>query len=392
MKRSHIIVLLVIYLAFIALGLPDALLGAAWNLVRADLSLPIGAIGFVTMFSYALTMVATFVAPQVLHSIQTKHITFFSILMTGTALILMSRVTAFYQILLLAIPIGLGAGAIDLSLNHYTAVHYKPSHMSYLHAFYGIGVTFGPYIMSITLRDTSWRLGYVYVGLLLFAIALTVLLTISSWEEETEEHREEHHSKIPIKTVLLQKGVFLSLGIFLLYVHVETLLGVFIATYAFESKGVGYGDDALFTTMYFLALSIGRILSGILTNKLHSNQLILLGEIIMLFGAVMLMIPGLSMYYYLGSVFLIGLGSGPVFPGMMSMNNHNFDKRTMSRVMSLQMMVGYLGFGLLTPLMIQIFQYTTVEIYPYIVFIMTVILLLITIKFLRYKLHIKQER
>jgi fucose permease len=392
MKRKQIIVLLIIYLAFIALGLPDALLGSAWPLVMSDLTLPIGAIGFVTMFSYALTMLSTFLAPQVLHKVQTKNITFFSILMTGTALILMSRTTAFYQILLLAIPLGMGAGAIDLSLNHYTAVHYKPSHMSYLHAFYGLGVTIGPYIMSLTLRDRSWRLGYVYVGLLLFAIALSVLLSMPAWDEETEEQREEHHSKMSLQSVLSQKGVLLSLAIFLLYVHVETLLGVFIATFAFESKGVSYGDAALFTTMYFLALSVGRIVSGILTHKLHSNTLIWLGEAIMVLGAILLLIPGGTIYYYMSSVFLIGLGSGPVFPNMMSMNVHNFDKRTMSRVMSLQMMVGYLGFGLMTPLMIQIFQYTTVELYPYIVLVMTGLLVVVTTLFLRYKLHIKQER
>lgn len=392
MRRNQFIVLVIIFLAFIALGLPDALLGAAWPLVRADLTLPIGAIGFVTMFSYALTMFSTFLAPQVLHKVQTKSITFFSILMTGTALILMSRVTAFYQILLLAVPLGMGAGAIDLSLNHYTAVHYKASHMSYLHAFYGIGVTFGPFIMSRTLQDRSWRLGYIYVGLLLFAIAFSVLISMPSWEEETDEQREEHHSKMSLKSVLQQKGVLLSLAIFLLYVHVETLLGVFIATFAFESKGVEYDEAALFTTAYFLALSVGRIASGVLTHKLHSNTLIWLGEVIMVLGAVLLLIPGGSMYYYLISVFLIGLGSGPVFPNMMSMNAHNFDKRTMSRVMSLQMMIGYLGFGLMTPLMIQIFQYTTVEAYPYVVLAMIGLLSIVSILFLRYKLHIKQER
>jgi len=392
MKRKHIIVLIVIYLAFVALGLPDALLGSSWNMVREELTMPLGAIGFVTFFSYILTMFATFFAPQVLAKAQTKHVTFFSILMTGSALILMSRATAFYQIVLLAIPLGMGAGAIDLSLNHYTAVHFKASHMNYLHSFYGLGVTFGPMIMAYTLSENAWRLGYVYVGLLLWVIAFTVMLSFKNWDEETVEHREEHHSKRTIKSVLAQKGVKHSLLIFLCYVHIESFLGVFVASYAYLHLKVGYSEAALFTMTYFLALTIGRLFSGFLSHNVHPNKLILFGELLMVVGGILLLLPGLPIVFYYLAVGFIGVGSGPVFPNMMHMNPHNFNKQAMSRIMSLQMIVGYLGFGLLTPIMGQVLQYTSITIYPYVIVGLSVVLLLITIQFFGYQLHKTNEK
>lgn len=391
MKLKHIIVLSIVYLAFIALGLPDALLGSSWNMVREDLSMPLGAIGFVTFFSYILTMVATYNAPRVLSLFQTKQIVFISVITTGTALILMSQASAFYLIVLLAIPLGLGAGAIDLSLNHYVAVHFKASHMNYLHSFYGLGVTFGPLIMSYTLRDDSWRLGYIIVGSVLLFIALCILVSFRFWDKETVEHREEHHSNTSLKQILTQKGVKHSLAIFLIYVHIESLLGVFIASYIFISKDVSYATAALFTMTYFLALTIGRILSGVLSDRLHPNGLIIIGELLMLLGGILLFFDDQSTLYYFICVGLIGVGSGPVFPNMMHMNPYNFKQSMMSKIMSIQMVFGYLGFGILTPLMGQLFQYTTIELYPIIVIALTILLLLITYQFLRFNLHHKQK-
>jgi fucose permease len=381
-----------VYLAFIALGLPDALLGSSWNLVREDLSMPLGAIGLVTFFSYILTMFATFSAPRVLSRVQTKQVTFVSILFTGSALLLMSQVTAFWQIVLLAIPLGMGAGAIDLSLNHYTAVHFKASHMNYLHSFYGLGVTFGPMVMAWTLQDESWRLGYQLVGFLLLGIALVVGLSHRAWDEETIEHRNEHHARIPIKEVLAQRGVLASLVIFLLYVHIESLLGVFVASFAFLRLGAGYAEAALFTMTYFLTLTIGRIASGLLSNRLHPNRLILVGEFGMVIGAVVLLIPGQALFHYHMGVALLGIGSGPVFPNMMYMNPHNFEKRTMSRVMSLQMMIGYIGFGILTPLMGQVFDWTTIAWYPFIALAWSVLLLVVTLRFFALKLSSQTKK
>ncbi|QMS84631.1 MFS transporter [Candidatus Xianfuyuplasma coldseepsis] len=389
MKRKAIIVLFVIYLAFIALGLPDALLGSAWNLTRDELGVSVGSIGIITLISYILTMIATYNAPAILKHVQTKTVTFISIVLSSLALLAISQINSFYQIILFAIPLGISAGAIDMSLNHYIAVHFKASHMSYLHSFYGLGVTFGPLIMAKTLENNSWRNGYIVVGILLLVIAVAMLLSFPFWDEETKEHRDEHHTHHSLKSILQTKGVKHSLAIFLIYVHIESLLGVFIASYVYEIKGFSYSEAALATMSYFLALTLGRIMSGILSDKLHPNILIISGEIVMLLGSLLLLLPLNNIYLIYLFVGLIGLGSGPVFPNMMHMNPSNFDKQKMSKIMSLQMVIGYLGFGLITPLMGQVFDLVSINIYPYITTIMSFVLLIITVQLIQFKLHIK---
>ncbi|MDX9692431.1 MAG: MFS transporter, partial [Acholeplasmataceae bacterium] len=148
MKKKAILLLIVIYISFIALGLPDALLGSAWNYIRSDLKVSLGTLGIMTFIVYLMSIIATYNAPRLLRFFETKKITFISVFLTGVALVIMSQVTSFYQMLFFALPLGMGAGAIDVSLNHYLAKNYQARHMSYLHSFYGIGVTVGPTIMA----------------------------------------------------------------------------------------------------------------------------------------------------------------------------------------------------------------------------------------------------
>lgn len=389
MKIRLLLLLLIIYLAFVALGLPDALMGSAWNLVREEMNVQLGAIGFVTIIAYFMTMLSTSFAPRLLRHIDTKWVTFVSIILTGSSLLLISQMTQFYQMVFLAIPLGVGAGAIDLSLNHYVAIHYKASHMSYLHSFYGLGVTIGPSIMAYTLRDNSWRIGYVIVGLVLLAIALLVFLSFPLWESETQTEKEERHDPVPFKETIRTKGVKHSLSIFLIYVHIESLAGVYIASYYFLIKHVSYAEAALFTTIYYLGLFLGRVLSGIFSDTLHPNTLIRIGEGFMVLAGLMMFINSSSLWIYYVTVGLLGLGSGPVFPNMMYMNPKNFDQRKMSRIMSLQMAIGYVGFGALTPFMGLLFQETTIAIYPIVITIWSVVLFLITYQFISFKLSTK---
>ena len=360
-----ILLLSVIYLSFIALGLPDALLGSAWNLVREDLNVSLGTLGIMTVIVYIMSIISTYNAPRLLRLFQTKWVTFISITFTGTALIVMSQVNAFYQMLFFAIPLGIGAGAIDVSLNHYLAKNYKASHMNYLHSFYGIGVTLGPSIMASTLQNNSWRIGYIIVGTILVVIAFIVLLSFKLWRKETNEEKT-HHEHINLKDALKIKKVINSLIIFLLYVHVESLLGAWIASYAYLEKHVTYAVAALFTTTYYLGLTLGRLISGLIANKVSSKTLIIVGIIIMYISALLLLFNYNSIAYYFIIIGLLGIGSGPIFPNMMFLNNSKFTQKHLSKVISLQMVIGYMGFGLLTPLAGLIFDQISIGLYPYV--------------------------
>ncbi|MGD9909758.1 MAG: sugar MFS transporter [Candidatus Izemoplasmatales bacterium] len=385
MKKKNfapILLLVVIYLAFIALGLPDAILGSAWNLVRMDLQVSLGTLGIMTVMVYIFSVLSTFNAPRILRLLETKKVVFISILFTGVALLLISRVSAFYQMLFFAIPLGIGAGAIDVSLNHYLASNYKATHMNYLHTFYGIGVTLGPSVMAFTLKNNSWRIGYVVVGSILLIIALIVFVSFKLWKEQSEEERSELHTPISTKEIVKTKGVIASILIFLFYVHIESLGGVWISSYYFETKSITYSDAALFTMTFYLALTIGRFLSALLSHVVKPNTLILLGESLIVLSGALMFIKVNQIEVYYAVVFLFGLGCAPVFPNMMYMNSQNFDKSKMSKVISLQMAFGYIGFGLLTPLAGLLFEKINISIYPIFILLVSSLILGMTIRFI----------
>jgi fucose permease len=384
------LLLAIIYVSFIALGLPDALLGSAWNLVRIDLNVPLGTLGLMTVVVYIMSIISTYNAPRLLRLFQTKWITFVSIAFTGVALILLSQVTAFYQMLFFALPLGMGAGAIDVSLNHYLAKNYKASHMSYLHSFYGVGVTAGPSIMAYTLNLNSWRMGYIIVGSILLVIALMVFVSFKLWHEESVVEKEQHEH-IPLRVAFKIKGALNSMFIFLFYVHIESLLGVWIASYIFIEKGVTAPVAALFATTYYLGLTIGRLLSGFLSKLLTPHQLIYIGIGLIFTGAIFLLFNVQFEAFYFVVVGLLGLGSGPIYPTMMFTNNSHFEPKELSKIISLQMVIGYMGFGIMTPLAGLLFDRTSIAFYPYVLIFSSSVLVLLTVRFIRLKTLQKQS-
>jgi len=372
---KKIFLLVTIFIIFIALGLPDALLGSGWNEIRFDLDVPLSSIGISTLITYVMTIFSTYNAPKILRKVSTKYVTLASVLLSSISLLLISRTQAFYQMVLLAIPLGLSAGAIDLSVNHYVAHNYKASTMNYLHSFYGMGVTFGPSIMALTLFETSnWRLAYIIVSGILFLIFLLTLISLPYWHPETEESRAEQHAEITTLEAVKIKGVKQSLIIILSYVHIESLASVFVASYAFLVLEKEVATAALFTTLYFLALTLGRLFSGFISKWISSKNMIYLGLVVMGVGVITmilsLVISDLGFY----GVFFLGFGCGPIFPNMMYLNAQNFRKDYSSKVTSLQMVIGYLGFGMFTPLAGVMFDFVSMKLYP--LYILLILLIL----------------
>jgi fucose permease len=381
MKLKFVLLLGVIYIAFIALGLPDALLGSGWNLIRSDLRTSLGTLGFMTVTVYIFSILSTFNAPRLLRSFETKRIVFFSILFTGIALLAISRITNFYQMLFFALPLGVGAGAIDVSLNHYLASNYKASHMNYLHSFYGIGVTMGPSIMAYALNLNTWRLGYIIVGSILIGISFLVLISFQLWKKESQENRDTDHAHIQLKEILKTPGAIPSIFIFLIYVHIESLGGVWIASYFYIMKSLSYAQAALFTTTFYLALTIGRLTSGFVSNKLSPGILIKIGSSLILISGFLMLFEFPFVWIYPLIVFLFGFGCAPIFPNMMFLNSSHFEQKKLSKIMSLQMGVGYMGFGLLTPLAGMIFDLSTIALFPIFMIIMSAILIALQLRY-----------
>lgn len=390
MKRTAWLLLLVIYMAFIALGFPDALLGSSWNMVRMELHVALGGLGLMTLTTYIMSTLTTLNAPRLMRLLPTKVIVFSGMLMIAVTLMLISRVEHYYQMILFAIPLGLGGAAIDVSLNHYLAAHYKATHMNFLHSFYGIGVTLGPTVMALALSRNAWRSGYLWVGVILLIITVITWVSFPLWKDEIDEERLARHAHVSFKTMVKTPGALMSVAVFIMIVFLESLGGLWIASYMYVTRGFDHVTAALFTSTYYLALTIGRFSAGFLAYKIRSELLVLLGEGLILIAGILLWVIEGDLAMSLVMVGVYGLGCAPVFPNMMFLNSERFERQRLSKIMSLQMAIGYMGFGVLAPLAGLWFERFSLAHYPVFIVIGAGMLGLFTLRFFRItlsKLH-----
>ena len=318
--------LIVIYIVFISLGLPDSLFGVTWPVAHLDFGVPESFAAVYSIVIGVCTGGVSFVAGKVIRRFGTGKVTFCSTLLTVVGMLGMSFAPNIVVMMLFSVILGYGAGAIDTGLNNYISLHYEARHMNWLHCFWGVGVTVSPMIMSGFLGgDGGWRNGYRVVALIQFAIAMIVLATLNQWKAEpnTSENTEESR-QIPEKTfgqLIRMNGVgtsILSLG---LYCSGEFLLGTWGATYAVNAFGLSPDAAALWVSFYYGGIMFGRIVSGIVSMKANDNVLIKGGMAIAAAGTVVLALPiGPAS---LAGLLLIGFGFGPVFPSVL----HNVPAR-----------------------------------------------------------------
>ena len=358
------LLLLIIYLAYASLGLPDSLLSSGWNLIRQDLKVELGALGFMTFLGYFSSAFSAYLSPRIMRLLQTKWITLIAIIVIGTSLVFMSQVQAFYQLLFFAFPLGFSGGALNVALNNFLATNYQASHMNYLHSFYGLGVTLAPTIMAYTLALGSWRLAYLIIGAVLLIIALMVLLTLKWWDEPLESVAKEKVQSNAL-VVLKSPKVFNSIIVFFVYVHLESLFAVWIPSYMFITKQVSLSNAALFPTVFYITLTSGRMLSGVFAKNINTRLSIIAGSIILLIGVVALSWNYSNQIYYYIIAAILGIGASPIYPSMMALNREIFGSEMLARTISLQLLIGNMGGGVLTPIIGQLFQRTSLVLFPY---------------------------
>ena len=313
--------LIVIYIVFISLGLPDSLFGVSWPVVHLDFGVPESFASVYSIIIGVCTGGVSFVAGKLIRRFGTGRVTLYSTLLTVIAMIGISFAPNLVVMMLFAVVMGYGAGAIDTGLNNYVSLHYEARHMNWLHCFWGLGVTISPMIMSLFLggENGSWRNGYRVVAMLQFAIAMIVLATLNKWksESETSENTEENR-QVPEKTfgqLVRMRGVgtsILSLGF---YCSGEFILGTWGATYAVNVFGLSPDVAAKWVSLYYGGIMLGRIVSGFVSMKVNDNWLIKGGMMIAAAGMVVLALPIGS--FSLAGLLLIGFGFGPVFPSVL---------------------------------------------------------------------------
>lgn len=377
-----LLLLFIIYIAFIGLGIPDSLFGTAWPAISDEFSLPVSWANFVTIIISGGTIISSLLSARIINRFGTAAVTAVSTTMTAFALLGFSVSQNMLYLCLCAIPLGLGAGAIDTALNNYVALHYKASHMNFLHCFYGIGVSLSPFIMSFALSKSSWQNGYFNVSLVQFGIALLTIISLPIWKKVRHSVTNSQSSPtrtLPLKTMLRNPKVMTACMVFLGSCGVEYTCGIWGSTYLVRGKGAAVDTAALMITFYYVGIAFGRFLSGILARKLTSNQLIRAGQITVLAALVLLILP-LPYQVSAFSLLLIGMGNGTIYPNMLHLTPANFGEDVSQSVIGVQMAFSYVGILLAPAIFGLMAQYITISLFPYFILLCYVIMIVGTLK------------
>ncbi len=400
--------LIIIYLAFISLGLPDSLLGSAWPIMRSDIGASFSFAGVISMIVAGGTIVSSLVSGRLIQRLGTGKITLISCCMTAGALLGFSMAPSLVWFAVLALPLGLGAGSVDAALNSYIAENYKAHHMNWLHCFWGVGATTGPIIMSYYIAEhASWRSGYTAVSMIQFALVLVLFFTLPLWkriaasrEPKNSENVGEHDGQEAglsrqessavqqgsvgqrsnaAENVLHIKGVKNSLIAFLFYCGVEATVGLWGASYLVGVKNITAENAAGWISLYYGGITLGRLITGFITLKVPNRLLIRYGQLVAAVGGIVFILP-LPVPFSLVSLILIGLGLAPIYPGLLHETPSRFGKENSAKLMGYQMAVAYTGTTFLPPLFGVIAAHTSLDIFPYLVIAYLIFMMLSTEK------------
>ena len=363
------LLLIIIYLSFISLGLPDSLLGAAWPTMYPQLAVPVSYAGIISLIIAAGTVVSSLQSDRLTRRFGTGRVTAFSVATTAVALFGFSVSSRFWQLCLWAIPYGLGAGSVDASLNNYVALHYKSKHMSWLHCMWGVGASAGPYIMGFVMtHGGSWSGGYRSIALIQIVLTAILFCSLPLWKgrpQVTDNAGNQVEAKpLSLWQVLKIRGVKQVLVCFFCYCALEQTTGLWASSYLTLHKGVSPETAAGFASMFFLGITAGRALSGFLTMRLSDVQMIRLGQGLIGGGIVILLLPLGAAASLVGFV-IIGLGCAPVYPCIIHSTPAHFGADKSQAIIGIQMACAYVGTCLMPPLFGLIANHIGVSLLPW---------------------------
>ncbi len=347
-----ITLLIVIYLAFISLGLPDSLLGAAWPAMRLDIGASQSAAGLVSFIVSAGTVVSSLMSVRLIRRFGTGAVTLVSVVATAGALLLFSFSGAYWCLLVLAVPLGLGGGSVDAALNNYVSLHYQARHMSWLHCFWGVGATIGPIVLARAIAGAGgWRQGYLTISCIQFALVALLAVTFPLWKraERRPEEQATARGMLGNREALKRPGIVYAMLTFLCYCAMESGAGLWVASYLVETRALAKETAALFTSLFYGGIMLGRFLSGFLTIKLSGKTMVRAGISLCVAGAVLMLLP-LPTACTLAGILLMGLGGAPIYPCTIHETPARFGKDASQAATGLQMASAYVGSTCVPPI------------------------------------------
>lgn len=375
--------LIIIYIAFIGLGIPDSLFGTAWPAIYSEFELPISFGSFVTIIISCGTVLSSVISSKIISRLGTNKVSAYSTLLTALALLGFSFAPNLWVMCFWAIILGVGAGAIDVALNNYVAIHYSATHMSFLHCFYGVGVSVSPYILSLVIAGNfGWRGGYRIAFAIQLIITLLLLLSLPLWRKAQggERKSEENARKdLSFGDVLKIPGVKMMCSLFIASCAIECTCGGWGSTFLVEYKHLPAEKAAQIIMIYYIGMTLGRFLSGVLAAKLHSWKIIKLGQIVLGLALLLLILPG-GVYLCALGMFLIGLGNGPLFPNFNYLTPENFGSDISQSVIGIQMASAYIGIMVAPAVCGLLGQVFGMVIFPFYLIVFYAIMIPVTIR------------
>ena len=373
------LLLMIIYACFVGLGIPDSLFGPAWPVMSGEFGLPVSIAGVMTPYFCIFTVISSLFSDKLINRFGTGKVTAVSTLLTAIGLFGYSFSPSIWWIMIFAIPLGIGAGAVDAGLNNYVALHYKASHISYLHCFYGVGVTVSPVFMSLALGKLGdWHMGYRFAGIAQLCIAVIAILAIPLWgkvaraasqggkhsaAEADADEPEVTPRSLPLREQAGDAGIRWIWLIFAVAVALEVLVGNWGSTFLVKIKGMDPAFAAAMTALYYFGLAAGRFFSGLLSRKLTAWQIIALSLAVWPLSVVFFLLPLPPVVSGMGLLFA-GLGMGPLYPNFVYLTPRNFGRDVSQSIMGSQSASAYLGLLIVPPLFGLLVDKFSVGLYP----------------------------
>ncbi|MDO4650189.1 MAG: MFS transporter [Eubacteriales bacterium] len=375
------LLILIIYLAFISLGLPDSLLGAAWPTIYPELHVPVSYAGIISMIIALGTIVSSLQSDRLTYKLGTGKVTAISVATTAAALFGFSVSHSFLALCLWAIPYGLGAGSVDASLNNYVALHFESKHMSWLHCMWGVGASVGPYIMGLALTgNLQWNGGYRIISMIQIVLTVIIIASLPLWKNRSDASQEDTAGKkagpLSLRQIIAIPGAKEVMFAFFCYCAIEQTAGLWAASYMTLYKGISAETAASYASMFFIGITAGRAVSGFITMKLNDTQMVRMGQGIALFGIVVMFIPGPAALSLIGLIF-IGLGCAPIYPSIIHATPDRFGADKSQAIIGVEMASAYVGTCIMPPIFGLIANNISVSLLPvYLIIILAVMVVM----------------
>ena len=357
------LLLAVIYLAFISLGLPDALLGGAWPVIYQQWDVPVSWAGILYMIISLGTVVSSLLSDRLTRALGAGKVTALSVAFTAAALWGFSVSGAFWQLCLWANPYRLGAGSVDAALNNYVALHYDAHHMSWLHCMWGVGASIGPHIMARALTGQGWSGGYQTVALIQTVLTLFLFCSLPLWKGRREAADQKSGRALSLPQVLAIPGVKRAMAAFFCYSAVETTVFLWGASYLVLHVGLAEAEGARLGGLFYLGMTVGRALGGFAAMRWSDRQMIRIGQAVTVVGIAVLLLP-LGTAFSAAGMLVLGLGCAPIYPSFIHATPGYFGAECSQAVIGVQMACAYVATSFMPPVFGLVAQYVSPALFP----------------------------